>query len=45
MPLIPLHDRNPRLYIRGQYVTVALIVLATIVFLGELSLNDAARCR
>ena len=40
MPLIPLHDRNPRVHIRGQYVTVALIVLASIVFFGELSLND-----
>ena len=37
MPLIPLHDRNPLLYVRYHYVTVGLIVICVIVFLGELS--------
>ncbi len=37
MPLIPIHDRNPLLYVRYHYVTLGLIVACVVVFLGEAS--------
>jgi membrane associated rhomboid family serine protease len=41
MPLIPLHDANPRLYIRAHYVTVALVVANVAIFVGQLGLGEA----
>jgi len=32
MPFLPLHDANPRLYIRTHYVTIALIALNAVIF-------------
>lgn len=31
MPFLPLHDHNPRLYIRRHYVTIALIVINVLI--------------
>ena len=36
MPFLPLHDANPRRYIRAHYVTIGLIVLNVAVFLNTL---------
>ena len=43
MPLIPLHDANPRLYIRAHYVTIALIVINTLIFVSQLGIGDGQR--
>lgn len=32
MPFLPLHDANPRLYIRAHYVTIALILINAVIF-------------
>jgi len=32
MPFLPLHDANPRLYIRAHYVTIGLILLNAVIF-------------
>lgn len=40
MPFIPLHDANPRLYIRAHYVTIGLILLNLLVFLYTLRLAE-----
>lgn len=37
MPFLPLHDSNPRLYIRAHYVTIGLILLNAAIFLNTLS--------
>ncbi len=42
MPLIPLHDANPRLYIRAHYVTIALVVVNAAIFLGQMNLSERA---
>ncbi len=34
MPFLPLHDANPRLYIRAHFVTIALILLNAAIFLN-----------
>ena len=34
MPFLPLHDANPRLYIRAHYVTIGLILLNAAIFLN-----------
>ena len=36
MPFLPLHDANPRLYIRGHYVTIGLILLNALIFWNTL---------
>ncbi|MBS28597.1 MAG: rhomboid family intramembrane serine protease [Alphaproteobacteria bacterium] len=41
MPLIPLHDANPRLYIRAHYVTIALVLLNAVIFVSALGLSEA----
>lgn len=41
MPLIPLHDANPRLYIRAHYVTIALVLLNAVIFVSALGLTEA----
>ena len=40
MPLIPLHDRNPLLYVRYHYVTLGLIVACAVVFLADLGATE-----
>jgi membrane associated rhomboid family serine protease len=37
MPFLPLHDANPRLYIRAHYVTIGLILLNAAIFWNTLS--------
>jgi membrane associated rhomboid family serine protease len=37
MPFIPLHDHNPRVYIRRHYVTIGLIAANLLVFLLQLA--------
>ncbi len=39
MPLLPLHDANPRRHIDFQYVTVAIIGLCSAVFVWQRSLT------
>ncbi len=34
MPFLPLHDANPRRYIRAHYVTIALILINVAIFLN-----------
>lgn len=41
MPLIPLHDASPRLYIRAHYVTIALVVVNAAIFLGQVNLSES----
>ncbi len=41
MPLIPLHDSNPRVYIRAHYVTITLVVVNLLIFLLMLGLSEA----
>ncbi len=36
MPFLPLHDANPRRYIRAHYVTIGLILLNAAIFLNTL---------
>ena len=43
MPLIPLHDANPRLYIRAHYATIALIAINTLIFVSQLGIGDGQR--
>ena len=40
MPLIPLHDSNPRVYIQAHYVTIALVVVNVLIFLFMLGLSE-----
>ncbi|MEP4377717.1 MAG: rhomboid family intramembrane serine protease [Alphaproteobacteria bacterium] len=40
MPLIPLHDANPRLYIRAHYATIALIAINTLIFVSRIGIGD-----
>lgn len=40
MPLIPLHDANPRVYIRAHYVTIALVVVNLLIFVSMLGLDE-----
>ena len=42
MPLIPLHDANPRVYIRAHYVTIALVAVNMLVFVSMLGLSEDA---
>lgn len=39
MPFLPLHDANPRLYIRAHYVTIGLILLNVAIFLNTYELT------
>lgn len=41
MPLIPLHDANPRLYIRAHFVTIGLVIANFAIFLAMLGMNEA----
>lgn len=41
MPLIPLHDANPRLYIRAHFVTIGLVIANFAIFLVMLGMNEA----
>lgn len=41
MPLIPLHDANPRLYIRAHFVTIGLVIANFAIFLAMLRMNEA----
>jgi len=43
MPLIPLHDANPRLYIRAHYVTITLIALNVLIFVSQIGIGDGQR--
>ncbi len=43
MPLIPLHDANPRVYIRAHYVTIALVVVNLLIFASMLGMGEAQR--
>ncbi|HCP00666.1 MAG TPA: rhomboid family intramembrane serine protease [Rhodospirillaceae bacterium] len=43
MPLIPLYDTNPRLYVRAHFVTIALIVVNTLIFVHQIGIEDADR--
>ncbi len=43
MPLIPLHDANPRVYIRAHYVTIALVAMNLLIFIAMLSMGDEQR--
>ena len=43
MPLIPLHDANPRLYIRAHFVTIGLIVLNVAIFVSQIGIEEAGR--
>ena len=40
MPLLPLSDRNPVLYIRYHYVTLGLIVVCAAIFVAELGASE-----
>ena len=42
MPMLPLHDANPRLYIRVHYVTIGLVIVNFGVFVA-MSLPTAAQ--
>ncbi len=39
MPFLPLHDANPRLYIRAHYVTIGLILLNVAIFWNTIALT------
>jgi membrane associated rhomboid family serine protease len=41
MPFLPLHDHNPRVYIRQHYVTIGLIVVNVAIHLLRLGEADA----
>lgn len=41
MPLIPLHDANPRLYIRAHFVTIGLVIANFAIFLAMAGMNEA----
>jgi membrane associated rhomboid family serine protease len=41
MPFLPLHDANPRLYIRAHYVTIGLILLNAAIFWNTLGSTTA----
>ena len=41
MPLIPIHDANPRLYIRAHFVTIGLVLVNFAIFLAMLGLSEA----
>lgn len=41
MPLIPIHDANPHLYIRAHYVTIGLVLGNLAIFLAMLGLSEA----
>ena len=41
MPLIPLHDANPRLYIRAHFVTIGLVIANFAIFLAMLGMSEA----
>jgi len=43
MPLIPLHDANPRLYIRAHFVTIGLIVLNVAIFVNQIGIEETGR--
>ena len=43
MPFLPLHDHNPRLYIRRHYVTIALIAVNVAIHLALLGLGGHDR--
>jgi len=43
MPLIPLHDANPRLYIRAHFVTIGLIVLNVAIFVSQIGIEETGR--
>lgn len=43
MPFLPLHDHNPRIYIRRHYVTIGLIAINLLVFLAMLGLAPIDR--
>jgi len=43
MPFLPLHDHNPRLYIRRHYVTIGLIAANLLVHLAIAGLLPAGR--
>lgn len=43
MPLIPLHDASPRLYIQAHYVTIALIVVNSLIFVSQLGIGEGDR--
>ncbi len=40
MPFLPLHDANPRLYIRAHYVTIGLILLNAAIFWNTFQLTE-----
>jgi membrane associated rhomboid family serine protease len=41
MLLIPLHDANPRLYIRAHFVTIGLVIANFAIFLAMLGMSEA----
>ena len=41
MLLIPLHDANPRLYIRAHFVTIGLVIANFAIFLAMLWMSEA----
>ncbi len=41
MPFVPLHDANPRLYIRAHFVTIGLILLNVAIFWNTAELVTA----
>lgn len=41
MPLIPLHDAKPRIYIRAHFVTIGLVVVNLAVFLAAQGMSEA----
>ena len=40
MPFLPLHDANPRLYIRAHYVTIGIILLNAVIFWNTFGLVE-----
>ena len=42
MPFLPLHDANPRRYIRAHYITIALIALNGLVFWNTFGLTSGS---
>jgi len=41
MPLIPLHDANPRLYIRAHFVTIGLVIANFAIFIAMRGMSEA----
>jgi len=41
MLLFPLHDANPRLYIRAHFVTIGLVIANFAIFLAMLGMSEA----